>query len=318
MNTEYTDDGFIEVASKDPTWNKARELVSNHLRLSGALTSLIRKAWAGRISIDDFTKQSSMVGISPECIIQASEIYIDPELSARDILEQAVTTLGVKASALVLATQASIISMLITRPRVGWKNHCQHTINDLEIGYKLGARVGDIGIENGMLMGLAYRLGLGLMLSIDPESYQKYRASENNLGIGNAKLARELFGCEHYQLSALAVQTLGFGHHTAFGIALGLGEISPQHISIPKETLYWRAGMSWVCALAQGRNYPANLDLRYMFSAIAPAKENQPKNLILEQLYTEISKIRSKNSAWIWHIPAGSYDELKKKYNLEL
>lgn len=303
-------------ASKDPTWEQAKLTVSKYLVLPGALTSLIRKGWAERVSLEDFSKQVSMSGLSPECLIAAAEVPIDPDHSARETLEIAVQTLGVRFSSIVLATQASIVSMLRAKPRTGWKTHCEKTIADIEVGYKLGIKVGDLGVESGMLLGLAYRLGLGIMLSIDADRFQKYRSLEGVTGKVDPKVAIKFYGCEHYQLSALAIQSLGFGPHSAFGVALGLGDLRPQHITIPNETKQWKAGMQWLIALAQGRNYPAEPELRNMFDQIRPPKENQPKNLLLEELYTEVARIRSKGSSWLWHIPAKNYEELASKYQL--
>lgn len=115
----------------------------------------------------------------------------------------------------------------------------------LEIGYEVGSGVAQIGPERGMLASGIRAVSYGLYMIKDFDEYSKLMnrfAADNKLS--DLSLEEERFGCNHLQISAVLMQSMGFGVSASIGIGLGLDVKLEGKISLEEEsTLFKLAGM---------------------------------------------------------------------------
>lgn len=300
----------------EETWLEAQAVVDTALLLPSPLINLTRSSWSGVLAPSDFVKMLGFTGVNPSCLVNAAELPTDGSVPRTEDVSTAVQTLGMRYSAVVLAVNVCVRCVLKRKPGPGWKTLLEQTATDMEIGYKLGVRVGELGLEGGLLIGFADYLGVALLSATKHEDYKLYSREVKKFGTLGSKRVLELFGCEPHQVAAIAVQRLGFGPELAFGVALSVGRLNPKHIRIGEEVLRWKAGYEWLQALKEGRNYPGNLAMRNYFPAIAPPKDRSKKNTLLEVLYTEVAKTRRDGSRWTWHLPKPGYERTKEAFDL--
>jgi len=235
-------------SSKDPTWEEAQRIVVSQLLIPSPLLNLVRNSWSGVLAPDAFIRMSGFTGLNPSCLLDAAELPNDGSTPRSQDLLRAVQTLGIRFSAVVLAVNVTVRCVLKSKPGSGWKDLLVKLANDMEIGYKLGVRVGDIGLEGGLLLGFSNYAGVGLLSSAKKEEFKTWKRDLAKFGKLGRKKEIEIFGCEPYQVSALTLQHLGFGTDLAFGVALALGGLNPKHISVDPSIMRWRAGLEWLAA----------------------------------------------------------------------
>lgn len=302
---------------KDPTWEEAQRIVEKGLRFPSPLINLIRNSWSGLIVPQDFVKFLGFTGLNPACLIDAAEMPTDGTAPNSDDVNHAVQTLGIRFSAVVLAVNVTVRNVLKSNPGPGWRRLLEELATELEIGYKLGVRVSELGLEGGLLAGFFPYAGVGLLSAVKPEEYKIWSRETKKFGTLGRKRVVEIFDCEPYQVSALVLQQLGFGTEIAFGAALAVGKLNPKHIEIDSGARRWKAGYEWIHALKDGRNYPADVTLRKFFPTITPPTDRSKKNPLLEVLYTEIGKMRHDGSQWTWHLPRPGYELTKEAFGFE-
>ena len=294
---------LAELTSRDPSWQRALEIVREHLETSSHMQLVIRSAWNGSLDNKELIRMLGFSRMNLWSLIDAADLLREVNQPSATVLEHALHNLGIRYSAVVLGVNQGCLSVLRHKLNAHWKILMTEIMTRIEIGYRLGARVSFLGLEGGALSGFAHGIGLGLLYAHNTRGFQKWFSNPSN----DSALAEEVFGCRPYQVAAFALQQLGFGHEVAFGTALGSGNLVNQHIEVSDQVFVWKAAVLWAEALREGRNYPADLKVRHFFPEVSPPHEGH-KNPILEAVYAEISRIRKEGSRWTWHLPKPSYD----------
>ncbi len=292
---------FREQVSFDPTWGRALEIVERYINIPTHVGKLFRDSWYGVAASKDFMKVMGFSRLNPFCLLSASELTGASGETPGETVERAIQILGTRLSAVVLAVNYTCKQVIASDPPPIWKQVLADSIRDVEIGYRLGARTFDIGIEGGAIIGFAASVGKALIMADNPKAFRNWQSMCKD-GASSRQEIIKVFGCEFYQVASLLMQALGFGQELAVGIACGGGKLDIRAIDISEEAKRWTAAYLWVDALINGRSYPGQVFARNFFKElIPPAKDG--KNLALQVLHTEVAKIRSQGSNWTWYLP---------------
>ena len=302
-------------AAIDATWRKALDSVREHLPVPSSVSALFRQGWNMQLSPKEYFKHLSVSRLGTSCLIEAAELPAEEGQSYATSIDNSIQYLGVRYCSVVLAV--GLVTRIVEKsdPPDSWNLLLSQMIANIEVGYKLGSRVRELGIEGGALVGFARSAGLAVLVLTDPEKFCDLLRHKN--GLTDGKLQQKLFGFEAYQASSFVIQQLGFGHEVAYGFALASGSLQIDHIELRREVLRWRAAYEWIEALRSGRNYPGHKDVRSFFSEINPDL-NGGRNLALDSLYAELSKIRTHGSSWIWHLPLQKREKLESSTSASL
>ncbi|MCB0318043.1 MAG: hypothetical protein KDD56_04750 [Bdellovibrionales bacterium] len=290
-----------DVISSDPTWKRAHELVNTYLPITTQTWQLVKASWYGEADLTRYVRTISFSYLDPKCLLVAAEMNNPAEFEPNvETLQQAIKFLGMKFSAVVLSVDVVCRMTLKTNPPSFWHKLFKDLITSVHIGYLFGAKCRELGLEAGAIMGFARYAGLVLLLASDHEKYRQLINSKN----ANKQL--ELFGCQDYQVTAIALQKLGYGTDVALGAALGIGKIAAKHNSYSREVLTWKNTVNWIEALEQGKPYPEIRTANRFFPELVPAGDNA-KNLNLDALHADIKPLLANGSNWMWHVARGGY-----------
>ncbi len=282
-------------------------MVNRNLKISANSSHAIHTAWAGLCDNSNFKRIVGLSDLSAKSLLKAAATWTSPDEQPPTTFDDILRVLGLPLSASVLAISAACRALLAKKPPVLWAKISRKMMTEVEIGYFLGMRVLSLGPAAGMVVGAAYYLGVLIMLA-ENEKYARELLDENLLvKPGANQISR--FGCEAFQLSAFALQKLGFGVEISFGAALAAGGVDTSQLGLDDEVKRWLAAYSWVSALKDGRGYPRELEYRELFHEIMPTQDG--RNPTLGMLYTNVSSAKNDGSAWTWHIPQTSYEELE-------
>ncbi len=296
---------------RDPTWQRALEIAQEELRVGTVLWSAFRNGWIGNAEPVELLKAISMSHIiNPAALLAAAEMPLDRSEQSAESLLHAMSMIGVQMSTAVLAINYVGASILKKRPPPVWRTIFEEMMTSIEIGAKFGARVPLLSSSGGALIGFAKGAGLGLLLMNDPAAFLRWHRQTG--GFEGKELLLSSFGCEPYQVSACALQQLGFGADISIGAALATGSIEAPLLEIGPEVLRWKAAFLWIEALREGRNYPRDPEMRSYFREIAPPQDSSARNLVLESLYVDVAKVKRDGSRWTWHLPKPTYEETAK------
>jgi hypothetical protein len=161
-----------------------------------------------------------------------------------------------------------------------------------------------------MLMGFVRTAGLSILLAQYPKEFSEWFSKSR--GVDTAHFVKDTFGCESYQVGALALQQLGFGADIAIASALAVGNLQHDMIEVPRHVVNWKAAYLWIESLRNGQSYPRDIMSRNCFSGITPPKLGAPASPALGLLYSQVAQIRRQQSEWNWHLPTNTYDETSK------
>ena len=225
-------DSLLELSGElDPTWKQASAIVRKHLYVPTPLWRLVRGGWQGQHDAAQFIRLLGFCKINAAALLGAADIEVtgDPKTDMLGI-EQALAVLGIRLSTVVVAVNHTCRQILVSKPAPAWKALFEDMITTVEMGYKLGARVPEIGLEGGALAGFARSAAMGLILAWNPKAYRDFNLKNKNGRAAERQCAIELFGCEPYQVSAFILQSLGFGPELAIGLSYGLGYLKSSYI----------------------------------------------------------------------------------------
>ncbi|MBX7137013.1 MAG: hypothetical protein K1X83_03445 [Oligoflexia bacterium] len=303
---------FLNVTGRtDPSWEAAAGVVSSRIQIPIHVWQLFRNAWHGAADSKEFMKILGFSKLKPIALLHAANIMPPGSTPSGALIESAIQNLGARLSVAVLSISFVCREVLNSKPPRAWRSTFEKMMTAVEIGYKVGARSFEIGIEGGAMVGFTMYAGHALLMAENGKVYRDWFNTTHGGERSSREIELETFGCEPYQIGAVLLQTLGFGHEMAIGVACAAGNIHPQFMILPPEVKKWQAVYQWIEALRLGRNFPADPDVRNFFPELAPPApgSSQAKNLTLEVLYTEVAKIRSVGSGWTWHLPKSSYEE---------
>ena len=303
----------------DGTWDVAKQIVQERINLPYAFLQLIRNAWNDELSQSEFLRLVSFSGANPSCLFNVADIQIKedtPVHEQAELLEKAIEKLGIRFSIFVLAVNVCVRKILSNKPPSGWRKLLESMMKDIHIGCCFGTFTSEMGKEGGGLVGFARTIGLGILMANNPKSFRSYLDMKRQLlDVSHEKMI-DLFQCEPYQVSAILLQYLGFGISSAVGAICGLSKLNTEHLNFNYADNKWRAAFAWIDALREGRDYPAEVELRNAFPAIRPPKNRNTSNPVLEMLYVDVARIRQKGSPWMWHLPKPDYNKTKEMFNL--
>ena len=292
----------------DPTWHRASEVVETLLNVPSHVSGLFRAAWSGQTQPKETLKVLGFSRLHPNCLLNAAGLQEKENSPEAAAVEHALQILGPGFSSVVLAINLCCRQVLNTKPPSIWRTVFEEMMTNIEIGYRLGTRVFDLGVHGGSLMGFALTAGYALLLANQPKIFKEWSRVKNEGKTGHHEVA--CFGCNAYQISSLLMQSLGFGHQVAIGIACGGGGVNEASFNVTDDILFWKAAYQWIEALRDGRNYPADPRIRTVFHELNPFQASgQPRNMVLEVIYTEIAGLRQSGSKWTWHLPRPTYEE---------
>ena len=293
-----------EICSSDESWDMARQLVHKHLSAASLTWRLIHNAWLGAIDEKEFVKLFCFTRLPTAGILRAANMPDDDKSSVENIT-QAVKTLGVPLASVVVGIQLSCYLALKQQPEPIWKKTCFEMMALVEIGYRFGSRVRELGPAAGALAGFGVGCGMLIALNENPTYLSEW------LGKSPPRPSTlSIFGTEVSQISGFMLQHLGYGHEAAFGAAFGSGIYSKAALEFSSQSLTWIAACRWIESLRNSRNYPRDMVLRAAFPAIAPpAVGSGLRNTTLEVLYSEVAPVVRDGSQWSWHLPKHSYEE---------
>jgi len=284
----------------DPSWLKASQISRKYFSIPSHVEHLFRSGWIGDLSVSEYMRILGFSRLEPICLLRAADI--SEVQKGRDAIEQSISVLGARFSAVVLAINflSRTIQQNSDSPLLEY--WLQQLINNVEVGYRLGGKTFTAGIEGGSLCGMAQVAGhLALMIEMPKEFSAYHRALQKEQKLSTDEV-QDLFGCEPYQISSCIIQRLGFGKELALGVALGgYRAVPPGELETDPAVFRWKACFQWIEALWAGRNYPGDPETRNFLEELKPPPKGD-RNLNLETLYTEVAKIRQKNSNWLWHL----------------
>ena len=293
-----------EICRNDDSWDNARQLVHKHLSTASLTWRLIRNAWLGSIDEREFVKLFTFTRLSPSCLFRAANMSVD-EANSQEQLIQAVQTLGVPLASVVVGINLATSTALKQTPGPLWKKTYLELMTLVEIGYRFGNKIRELGPAVGALAGFGVGCGMLVALNEDAKHLRDWLANPQS-----RPSSMEELGTEICQISGFMLQHLGFGHEPAFGAAFGSGSHSKAPLEFSEQAIVWIAACRWIESLKNSRNYPRDPNLRSMFTTITPpAIGSGLRNANLEALYAELAPIVKDGSSWTWHLPKNSYEE---------
>lgn len=291
------------------SWDRASQIVSRNLKVSANSSHAIHSAWAGLCDNSNFKRIVGLSDLSAKALLKAASTWTAPDEQPPTTFDDILRGLGLPLCASVLAIAAACRALIAKRPPPLWAKLSRKMMTEIEIGYYLGMRVLSLGPAAGMVVGAAHYLGFMIMLAENEKAARELLVDERTQGDSPRQIAS--FGCEAFQLSAFALQKLGFGVEISFGAALAAGGVDVSQLGLDDEVKRWLAAYAWIQALKEARGYPAQIEYRELFHEIMPMAEG--KNPTLGMLYTNVSGAKNNGSSWTWHLPQGSYEELEEQ-----
>ena len=299
-------DSFLpDYSAKDPTWLKAQDIAQTYLKVHNSAWQLIRSSWNGGLDMREFIRMLGFSRMNLLCLFDAAGLLDAGGPLDASLVEQALQNLGARFCSVILGINHTCGAVLSSSPPPLWRKLFVEMMTWVEIGYRIGARTPMLGVEGGSLIAFSRHAGSLLLMTAEPAGFRKWMA----IARPSTETTVDLMGCEPYQVSAMVLQQLGYGHQMAIGAAVANGRLNPRFMPVDETTMIWKAALLWIEALREGRGYPASPEMRQVFPEIAPSRESGMENPILKVLYTEVAKPRSEGSKWTWHLPKPDYDQ---------
>ncbi len=193
------------------------------------------------------------------------------------------------------------IKLLYRRMRLKCdKEEWKHWTENLAAHMRVCAIVGDtfkrVGFGGGMFAGAMRFLGAAVFLSHDLKGFQEFRRRvKTQKKLFDLEGERAKWGCNHLEICAALVQTLGFG----LGVGMGFGmeklnrrpEMSDEEFrSLEEDTISWQATIKWAESLHLSGKAPPGIskdDIFYLPEDVTAELAAQVKSVV----QTESSEI---------------------------
>ena len=141
-----------------------------------------------------------------------------------------------------------------------WSKLASEINGQIEIGALLGNKIPAIGKGRGVLVGSIRYIAFGLLASQDEHGFKKYKRHLNSSNL-LSDLSMEVsgWGCNHLQIAAILLQTLGMGIAAAKGTATVATPLSIEQLEMDSDTLAWYAGARWIESMIEKECAPPEL-----------------------------------------------------------
>lgn len=297
--------------TEEDSWAVAYNVVRSSLRIPQNLPHIMRTCWHGDVTTSQFIHLLACPGLPTRCLLRAASIPQSGDTASASELQAAVDTLGVKASAVMLAINCICERTLDSGPanRV-WSPLFKEMMSEIEVGYHLGTSVERVGHEQGMLVGFTRLAGLAVLLIKFPDAFTGWYSE--TAGVSDPKDTLKAFGCEPYQVSSILMQHLGLGAEIALATASTIGAIRNQIIEVKPTMRDWTATYHWIHALKNGEETPTCEESRLAFAELCPSADQDRVPQHIAFLREQVGEIKKSHSLWTWHLPLPSYEETAK------
>lgn len=293
----------------DESWTRAYSIVRSAARIPQNLPHLVRACWNDLVTPTDFVRLLASPGLPLRSILRAANIPHTKDAIKQPELVAAVDTLGVKASALILAINCVCERTLDSGPSTKiWSPLFKDMMSEIEIGYHLGLSLEQVGHEQGMLVGFSRLAGLALLLVSAPKAFAPWYEKTKGLST-DCNETNLIFGCEPYQVSSILMQHLGLGTEVALATASTLAQTETSVIEVQPTLQNWRATYEWLHALKNGEESPPCERSRMSFVELCPDNNHGHIPEHLAMLREQIAEVRQSQSLWTWHLPFSTYEE---------
>lgn len=179
---------------------------------------------------------------------------------------------------------AVAVALLYLYRRVGkgcdeeeWKYLSQNIIIESELGAHLGRAIPNIGLPLGLLIGGMRHLATGMFLQVDQKNFVAYRRLRKDKPY-NFDMQWELktWGCNHAQIAAIILQTVGLGVNMTDALLGGLNPVELPFDLLDPGALRVKLISLWIPALRGtgvqpdmthiGKYYPLKADLEKLIN----------------------------------------------------
>lgn len=289
----------MEIQALDTSWQNAIDLVQRRLKVPSNLWCLIRNAWSGAISFEEFIRGLGFCAMDLQFLARAAEIG---PITNSEQLGIAINRLGLRQSTVAVAVNFACLRGLKRGPQSrSWQNLYADMMERIQIGGRLGSLVHELGTDAGMLAGFSLRAGHLVMMAENPEAFVHLsRVTEKEAF--EAK-SIELFGCIPSQVGSIVIQQLGFGAAASTGVLLSQLPKSVTSISNSEAEL-WQAACTWVASLSEFDRLPTDQKWRNYFPSVAGPTPKIQIATILE----EVRNARMAKRDPTWHLPTPTYE----------
>jgi hypothetical protein len=295
------------ISKSDGTWDEALNVVRSSLEIPSVLPTLVKNCWGDLYGPHDFIRAAGFPGWNAQCLLRAAQNTPSGEKPSSLDVEQAVSKLGVKPASVVLVVNFVCQAVLRTNPpQKQWTPLFREMMSLVEVGYHFGTVAHEVGTGGGMLMGFVKKAGLALLLAQYPRQFADWYKKTD--GVDSRLPSIEAFGCQPYQVGALALQQLGFGPEVAVAAALATGDLEYAVVEVKPTVVTWKAAFQWINALHLGQGRPTDPEACAIFSRLPLMQQDDAVPPEIEALYAHVARVRGGKSEWVWHLPFPSYE----------
>jgi len=159
----------------------------------------------------------------------------------------------------------------------------------LQVGIHVGRQIPSLGAARGLLAGGLRSLALAVMVRKDNKLFREYRRVIHRKNVlFDIPTELELWGCNHLQISAVILQSFGFGISAAKGLGVGLYPNSLLDSVLDEPGKLWRDSALWIEAVVTSDKPGQELVDRYGEEASAAFHKIQSS---MEKLGSDITAI---------------------------
>lgn len=175
-----------------------------------------------------------------------------------------------------------------------WESLVQEMHYQMELGAALGYAIPNIGPGVGIFTGALRFLAQAVFLSKDEKGFRAYRRELTNASKSyDLELEDNRWKCNHLQVGAKLLQSLGYGLAYATGFTFGLGAVDAVGLDQDEAMYRWWITGLWIESLRRtnsppdithkGKYYPEKIDLDRLMSKVNDLASNGPTLLWMEK-----------------------------------
>lgn len=231
----------------------------------------------------------------------ASKLYPEKFKAAEDDTIKAI--ISVLEPGLFAALVATIflfrrVNKLATN-HPSWETLSKAFLANTEIGFILGSAIPQVGAADGVLIGGIRFAALASFMLRSSEHYEKIKKNKHKPDVQNEM---QTFKCNHCQISAIILQSLGFSGST-FDYSKALNFTNTELLT-DKRLNSWRTAINIIDSIKEKSYQLKDSSLKRSF------RDNTASHL--ENLQTQILHVLKNGSSFTW-ITRNSHDDLNEE-----